>query len=90
MHKRNVKSYIILMLIIFIVVFITGFKIHNRTNIIYIEHEVQQGETIWSIAKQYNTYKDIRKTVYQIKKINNNSDSIIHIGDILLIPVMRQ
>ena len=88
MSKCNIKSYIFI-LIIFVILLITGFNTHNRTNIIYIRYTVQQGDTIWNIAKQYNTYKDIRETVYEIKKINNNDDSIIHAGDILLIPVRQ-
>ncbi len=89
MRKYSVKSYAIFILIIFVILLITGFKTHNRTNIIYTTYTVQQGDTIWDIAKQYNTYKDIREMVYEIKKINNNDDSIIHAGDILLIPVRQ-
>ena len=89
MSKCNIKSYAIFILIIFIILLITGFETYNRTNIIYTTYTVQQGDTIWDIAKQYNTYRDIRQMVYEIKRINNNDDSIIHAGDILLIPVRQ-
>lgn len=43
------------------------------------KHTVQRGETLWSIARQYNT------TVEAIKQINNINNSHISHGDILII-----
>lgn len=54
--------------------------------IAYVQHVVSQGETIWDIAKKYNVYDNIDKTVYEIRKINNNSNCIIYPNQVLLVP----
>lgn len=48
---------------------------------------VQRGDTLWEIADRYNKGGDIRKVIYEIKKSNNLTGSIIYEGDILRIPV---
>ncbi|HEX7056459.1 MAG TPA: LysM peptidoglycan-binding domain-containing protein [Bacilli bacterium] len=48
---------------------------------------VKQGDTIWAIAKRYAADgTDIRKIVWQIKRVNHLETGIIHAGDRLLIP----
>lgn len=50
-------------------------------------HAVMSGDTLWSIA---NTYKDDSQTtgefVYEIRKINSLKNSMINVGDLLIIP----
>ncbi len=48
---------------------------------------VQQGDTLWSIAKDYAGNKDIREVVYEISKLNNIHNAPIHPGDIIKIPL---
>lgn len=54
----------------------------------YKEITVKQGDTLWSIAQKYGPVKqDIRKTVYDLKKINKlEREDYIYPGQILLIP----
>lgn len=45
----------------------------------YIDYTITKGETLWSIAKEYTPdNKDIRKTIHEIKQINNMQDSNIY------------
>lgn len=49
---------------------------------------VEAGDTLWDIARSYNKNQDIRKTIYEIRKINGLSEnSIIYTGDELKVPV---
>ena len=48
---------------------------------------VEQGDTLWSIAKAYAGSKDIRQVVYEISELNNIHNNPIHIGDIIKIPL---
>ena len=48
---------------------------------------VQQGDSLWSIAKDYAGNKDIRQVVYEISELNNIHNNPIHIGDIIKIPL---
>lgn len=49
---------------------------------------VSNGDTLWSIASDYNEgNEDIRKLVHRIKKYNNLKSYTIYDGDEILIPV---
>ena len=56
----------------------TGKKIESNYYII------QKGDSLWSIAKKFNT------TVNEIKNINNLTSNTISIGQILVLPVKQQ
>lgn len=54
----------------------------------YKEFHVIEGDTLWDIASIYlSPGEDIRKTIYEIKKINNMSSGYIYPGDVLKIPI---
>ena len=52
----------------------------NNTEIVYQTYQVQPGDTLYSIARKYNT------TVAEIAAINNNLSSILSIGQVIKIP----
>ena len=56
-------------------------KIPNNNENQYINYTVVKGDTLYGIAKKYNT------TVDEIKRINNLTSNILQIGQILKIPV---
>jgi nucleoid-associated protein YgaU len=48
---------------------------------------VQQGDTLWGIATQYGPPReDVRSIVYRIQQANRLDTSLIHPGDVLLVP----
>lgn len=54
----------------------------------FLKHQVKSGESLWSIASQYHEQNvDLRKIVYEIKKINEINSSVISPGSKLLIPL---
>lgn len=53
----------------------------------YIEIVVKKGETLWYLAQKYNNNDpDIRRSVYEIKKINKLENTKIIPGQIIRIP----
>lgn len=52
---------------------------HTTSSEVVVKHTVQQGETLYRLAKYYNT------TVEDIKKLNNLSGNDIKIGQILIL-----
>jgi len=78
---------ILLLSILFISFFsLIGFG-ENSSN--FINHEIQNGESLWSIASQYYNKNnvDLRKIIYEIKKINNIDSAVINPGRELIIPI---
>jgi len=86
------KLRLIFVLVIVTIVFglgITSFQIvsaANQNNVITIT--VNEGDTLWGIAKKHNTSnKDIRKLVFEIERANNIKKCLIYPGQQLEIPV---
>ena len=48
-------------------------------------YEIQKGDSLWSIADQFNS-KNKEMFIYKIKKLNNMRNSSLVVNDILLIP----
>ncbi|NLJ57642.1 MAG: LysM peptidoglycan-binding domain-containing protein [Tissierellia bacterium] len=48
---------------------------------------IQEGDTLWSIAANYSSNKDIREVIYHISKVNNIHNSHIYPGDIIKVPL---
>ena len=84
-NKKRFYTFIITLLVVaFTFIFATsvyGFK--EKT---YETITVKRGDTLWAIAGKYNKGEDIRKYIYEIKKLNLLSDSCIYEGDELVIP----
>ena len=59
--------------------------INNTNNSSLTYYEIQKGDSLWSIADQFNS-KNKEFFIYKIKKINNLSNSSLVVNDILLIP----
>lgn len=54
----------------------------------YITVVVRSGDTLWDIASEYTeSNKDVRETIYNIKKTNNMDSAMLFPGQELLIPV---
>lgn len=81
------KAKISIVIAIMIIVIISLNIVKANSNRQYIDYVVGEGDTIWSIAIDNNIYKDVREMVYEIRKINNEEDCIIHVGQVLKIPI---
>lgn len=88
MRIVNLPRFIIsLTVIVLILSFFTSFltnKVFSATPITYDEIVVSEGDTLWSIAMSLEG--NINKNIYEIKKVNGLDNSIIYIGQELLIP----
>jgi len=87
-----IVSLIFLIVMSIIITSITGALMSEAsTNIDQITYTVAQGDTLWSIANEYNYLeKDIREVVFAIKKLNHKKNSMIIAGEQLVIPVSNQ
>lgn len=88
-------KYLTLTLLIFLMALFIVSNVDAKDNGIdkhqYIEVIVQEGDTLWSVAKPYHDGdSDFRKFIYEIRELNNLNQAIIFPGQVLKIPVASQ
>jgi nucleoid-associated protein YgaU len=60
---------------------------HTDRPDVYREVVVQPTDTLWDIAAAYTPAgKDVRNTIYQIRKLNKLDTAMVHPGQRLLLP----
>jgi len=80
-HNRDKKNSIIFLTLLLLLIFSISFCSFADNNDEFITHKVTNGDTLWSISKQYNTPLKL------ILALNNIKDKdILSIGQIIKIP----
>ena len=93
--KSNIRSILVIVLAIIAINLITSAnKSYSKVEVEYKSEYTSYGDTLWSIAEresQNNKYyqdKDVREIIYDLKKINNLSNSNLSEGQEIKIPKM--
>ena len=89
MLKKIDRYAMELLMIVSLVGIIFTMAMKPDTQISYIQHTVQAGETVWEIAGQYagQQVKPFNEFVYQIQADNKLAGRYIQPGDTLVIPM---
>ena len=92
-NKVNIKCILLIALVIILINLITSVnKSYSKVEIEYKTEYASCGDTLWSIAKRerennkYYQDKDVREIIYDLKKINNLSNSNLIEGQEIKIP----
>lgn len=92
MKKRSFKILFRNVAILFLFIMVLHFIFNSlfaKKEFATKELVVMPGDTLWSIANEMvdkdNT--DVYRIMYDIKEINNMTDSILYVGDIILVPI---
>ena len=89
-RNKNLRKMITLSIVTIIIVISGSFLMAGQAEASATEmltYMVQPGDTLWTIAGQYNPKgKDIRETVFYIKEANALKSSLIQPGQTLQIP----
>lgn len=85
--KNKVKFIRSIAILIFLLIALFNISIaKTNSEAEIIDYTINKGETLWNIAKEYTPdNKDIRQTIYEIKQLNNMTDSTIYPGQIIKI-----
>lgn len=93
MNRKVLISSIIGMIIVFAIVLtnVTNTKGANskaHEYKYYISVQVEEGDTLWSIAEDYMTveYDTIGDYISEVKRINNLGDDTIYAGNYIIVP----
>jgi cell division protein YceG involved in septum cleavage len=85
-NKTKFFSFIfIISLIAFMTIYTNSVSGYKEAQ--YQSVAIQSGDTLWSIAEKYGNNSDIRKYIYEIKKINNLDSNMLYENTAILIPV---
>lgn len=77
-RKKFIRSMAILIFLL-IGLFNISIANTNKKEAEIIDYTITPGETLWSIAGEYTpNSKDVRETIYEIKKLNNMTDSTVY------------
>lgn len=89
MRIRNKTKFIRSMaIVIFLLLALFNISVakSNKEEAEIIDYTISRGETLWSIAEENKAEKeDIRQYIYDIKKLNNMTDSAVYEGQIIQI-----
>lgn len=84
-NKRRFVSFLFLFIMVGLcigsVVSAAG-NIQDETQVVTI----RPGDTLWDIAQVYSNHVEIRKYIYEIKKVNQLENSTIYAGQQLVLP----
>lgn len=84
-RKKFIRSMAILIFLLLALFNISVAK-SNKEEAEIIDYTISRGETLWSIAEENKAEKeDIRQYIYDIKKLNNMTDSAVYEGQIIQI-----
>lgn len=91
LKKKIILAVILLTLSLLLVYPLAVRLMQQKTEKFYFEeYIVESGDTLWSIAGEYNQPgKDIRELIYDIKKINKLDSVVIKPGQALEIPIRK-
>jgi nucleoid-associated protein YgaU len=84
-NKERFLLFTTILLLFFTGILLTA-KAHSFKKTDYIRIKVCAGDTLWDIASDYQKNADIRRFIYDIKKLNKLPDSKIYEGQTLIIP----
>lgn len=76
--KKHIITIAILILIAVIGAYFIGTNEEKEYTGGYNTYTVMPGDTLWSIASDIESDKDIREIVYTIKKDNNMTESTVY------------
>jgi LysM repeat protein len=88
MRNRKNKKFLFLFITILLISFTAIIKAsgHSKPELVYVT--VNPGDTLWEIASDYtNSGKDVRKTIYEIRKYNKLDTAVIIPGQEIAVPL---
>lgn len=82
-NKKRFIAFVAIMILVITTIFNCYFA---KSEISIEDYVVSKGQTLWSIASEYQKEgQDIRDYIYELRKINNLNDCVIYPGQVIKI-----
>jgi nucleoid-associated protein YgaU len=85
-NKGRFYIFVIMVTILLSSISLLNFAQSADIGMAYTTVVVEPGDTLWDLAKEYSSNKDLRRYIKKIEEVNNLKDSTIYEGDILKMP----
>jgi len=86
--KKRIRLIMAIILLIGVMQVVLPLMTSANTPTNYITLIVEEGDSLWAIAKKYNSDNmEIRKYISIIRKHNQKQDALLQPGEVLEIPV---
>ncbi len=87
-NKRKFIQALLISILLILIISFCLFRVFgsNREEVeaTQIKYTVCRGDTLWNIAQEYKQdNQDIRDYIYEVKKINNMTDSCLYEGQVI-------
>ena len=89
--KRRLRMLISVLLLMFSFYLFACPVLHvqSHTPVRNREYTIMSGDTLWDIASNIDSNKDIREVIFDICEINGNDNSIVTEGRVIYLPVYQ-
>lgn len=84
--QLKVVAFVFIVTSLMLIVTVYAKSMKPKSQVAYKTVVVEQGDTLWDLAKEYFPDMEIRRAVYELKKINNLKDGTIYEGQSLVVP----
>ena len=84
----NIKNYLYLVTFVLIFSFLTSpFLVNDEKSLnqTSVSYKVVKGDNLWLIGQKLNI-ENISKFIFEVKKVNNLSESSLSIDQVIIIP----
>ncbi len=82
-YETRMAIWCPIVLIILIIILALIQEVQAIEVISYKNYVVKPGDTLWSIALNLDKNENIQKTIFELRKDNNNLDPVIYPGQVI-------
>jgi len=87
LNKRLAFISTVSIITIFLILLFSNTNVYSKSIQLYDTVIVKEGDTLWSIASNYDSDKCISELIWEMNKYNDIDNSMIYPGDHIKIPV---
>lgn len=87
---KSLKNIVCVLAVVVVAMLLIGAMTPDKASE-YISYTVQPGDTLWSISEEITPIgRDLRYTVREIQDENGIENSVIRVGQVILVPVYEE